>query len=152
MAETAAQMMKKVAEATLAQKAASTSSEKQSLDSSTVTVTESGSSSSSEIPPTFAEENRLTPEQLAEQEETLRAGIERGMEWFEEAKDADFYAGLTVKEKAFSRLLDPLVWSMREALVTFEHEDCEECKNRRETGGNSYGVVVAEMLLGRYDA
>lgn len=126
------------------------------MDSSTVTVTESGSSSSSspspEIPPTFAEENRLTPEQLAEQEETLRAGIERGMEWFEEAKDADFYAGLTVKEKAFSRLLDPLVWSMREALVTFEHEDCDECKNRRETGGNSYGLVVAEMLLGRYDA
>ena len=141
MAETVAQKMKKVAEA--AQKAASTSSEKQNLDSSTATVAENGS----ETPVIL-----LTPEQLAEQEATLRAGIERGMEWFEEAKDADFYAGLTEKEKAFSRLLDPLVWSMREALVTFEHEDCEECKNRREAGGNAYGVVVAEMLLGRYDA
>lgn len=113
-------------------------------------MTENGSSS--EIPPTFAEENRLTPEQLAEQEQTLRDGIERGMEWFEEAKDAEAYEAMSVKEKAFSRLLDPLVWSMREALITFEHEDCDECKNRRETGGNSYGVVVAEMLLGRYDA
>jgi hypothetical protein len=37
---------------------------------------------------------------------------------------------------------------MREALVTYEHEDCEDCKVRRETGGNGYGLAVADLLLG----
>lgn len=91
----------------------------------------------------------FTPEQLAEQEQTLRDGIALGVEWFEFAQVEINYLNMTEKEQTFSRLLDPLVWSMREALVTFEHEDCAECKVRRETGGNSYGLAVAELLLGR---
>lgn len=119
------------------------------MDSSTVTVTENGSSPSSEVPPTVAEENRLTPEQVAEHEQLLRDGIARGVEWFEFGQDEEQYNGMTEKEQTFTRLLDPMIWSLREALITYEHDDCDECKNRRETGGNSYALVIAEMLLGR---
>lgn len=90
---------------------------------------------------------QYTAEELAVQKELLENGIARGMEWFEEAKDGDVFAGMSRKEQAFSRLLDPMVWLMREALVTFEHDDCEECKVRRETGGNGLGLAIAEMLL-----
>lgn len=103
----------------------------------------------SEIPPTLAEQNPLSPEQVAEHEQLLRDGIARGMEWFEFAQVEENYLAMTEKEQVFSRLLDPMVWSMREALITYEHEDCDECKKRRETGGNSYALVIAEMLLGR---
>ena len=143
VAETVAQKMKKVAEA--AQKAASTSSEKPNLDSSTETLTENGS----EVSPTVAEENRLTPEQVAANEQSLRDGIARGIEWFEFGQDEEQYKGMTEKEQTFTRLLDPMIWSMREALITYEHDDCDECRNRRETGGNAYALVIADMLLGR---
>lgn len=122
---------------------------KPNLDSSTETPMENGSNPSPEIPPTVAEENPLTPEQVAEHEQLLRDGIDRGMEWFEFGQDEESYKSMTEKEKTFTRLLDPMVWSMREALITYEHEDCDECKKRRETGGNSYALVIAEMLLGR---
>ena len=92
-------------------------------------------------------EINYTPEQLAEQKELLERGIALGLEWFEEAKDAEAFEGFSRKEKAFSRLLDPMVWLMRDALITFEHEDCEECEVRRRTGGNGLGLAVAEMLL-----
>lgn len=88
-----------------------------------------------------------TQEQLDAQEQMLKDAIELGMQWFEEAKDFEAYSAMTAKEQRFSRLLDPLIWSMREALITYEHDDCEECKMRRETGGNGYGLAVAEMLL-----
>ena len=91
----------------------------------------------------------LTAEQLAYQEQSLKDGIELGVKWFAEAQDAEAYALMSEKEQTFSRLLDPLVWVMREALLTFEHEDCEDCRVRRESDGNSLGVSVAEMLLGR---
>lgn len=107
------------------------------------------SGSNSETPPTLAEENPYTPEQVAEHEQTIRDGIDRGVEWFEFAQVEENYLAMSEKEQVFSRLLDPLIWSMREALITYEHEDCDDCKKRRETGGNSYGLVVAEMLLGR---
>lgn len=90
----------------------------------------------------------FTEEQIAEQAELLRSAIELGMQWFEEAKDAEAFEAMTLKEQRFSQLLDPLIWSMREALITYEHEDCEDCKMRRETGGNGYGLAVADMLLG----
>lgn len=91
----------------------------------------------------------LTAEVLAEQEQTLRDGIERGVEWFEFAQVEENYFAMSEKEQTFSRLLDPLIWSMREALITYEHEDCDDCKTRREANGNQYGVAVAMMLLGR---
>ena len=92
-------------------------------------------------------EIQYTPEQLVEQEALLNRGIERGTQWFEDAKEADSFSAMSRKEQAFSRLLDPMVWLMREALVTFEHKDCEDCRVRRETGGNGLGVAIAEMLL-----
>ena len=138
--ETAAQKMARVAEAS--RKKSLESLAKQSEDISTETPTGIGSDVS-DVPVVI-----YTQEQLDEQEALLNAGIELGMKWFEEAKDFDAYSAMTQKEQRFSRLLDPLVWSMREALITYEHKDCEDCKIRRETGGNGYALAVAEMLLG----
>ena len=90
---------------------------------------------------------QYTAEQLEEQKALLERGIALGMEWFDEAKDGPTFERFSRKEQAFSRLLDPMVWVMRESLVTFEHDDCEECKVRRETGGNGLGLAIAEMLL-----
>lgn len=112
------------------------------MDSSIETPTENGSS------PESAPEILFTEEQIAEHAQMLRTAIDLGLEWFEEAKDAEAFEAMTLKEQRFSQLLDPLIWSMREALITYEHEDCEECKVRRETGGNGYGLAVADMLLG----
>lgn len=90
----------------------------------------------------------FTEEQIAEQRKLLETAIDYGVQWFEYAQDGANYALMSEKEQALSRLLDPLIWSMREALVTYEHEDCEDCKVRRETGGNGYGLAVADLLLG----
>lgn len=88
-----------------------------------------------------------TDEQLAEQKELLEKGIALGIQWFEDGRDGETFAGFSRKEQAFTRLLDPMLWLMREALVTFQHEDCEECEVRRRTGGNGLSLAIAEMML-----
>lgn len=93
-------------------------------------------------------EINYTAEQLAEQKDLLERAIARGMEWFGEGQDADAFAGMSRKEQAYTRHLDPLIWLMREALVTYDHEDCEDCRVRRETTtGNGLALAIAEMML-----
>lgn len=98
---------------------------------------------------TVAEENPLTEEALKMQEDSLNEGIARALEWFEFGQDEEQYKSMTEKEQTFTRLIDPMIWIMREALITFEHQDCDDCKKRRETGGNSLAVAISEMILGR---
>lgn len=95
------------------------------------------------------EQVMLTEEALKLQEESLNAGIARGVEWFEFGQDEESYKGMTEKEQIFTRLLDPMIWVMREALITYEHQDCEDCKTRRESNGNSLAVAISEMILGK---
>jgi hypothetical protein len=91
----------------------------------------------------------LTEEALKMQEDSLKEGIERALEWFEFGQDEESYKGMTEKEQTFTRLLDPMIWIMRESLITYEHEDCEDCKVRRESNGNSLAVAISEMILGK---
>lgn len=154
MAETVAQKMKKVAEAS--QRAASTSSEKLNLDSSTETATVTGTEVEVEVAEgeEIAEENQpilLTDEQIELQESALTDAIAKGMEWFEFGRDEEQYNSMTEKEQIFTRLLDPMIWLMREAEITYKErkDGCEECKVRVEGNGNSLAVAVAEMILGR---
>ena len=96
-----------------------------------------------ELPP-------LTEEQITAQKELLERGIARGMEWFEFGQDEEQYNSLTSKEQAFTRLLDPMVWMMREALISYQEraEGCEECTLRVEERGNGIQLAIAELLLG----
>lgn len=117
------------------------------MDSSTETPTENGSSGSVTVegPPAI----QLTQEQVDAHAELLREGIARGVEWFEFGLDEEQYNSMTEKEQTFTRLLDPMIWLMRESLISYDHDDCDECKVRRESGGNGLSVAIAEMLLGR---
>jgi len=92
---------------------------------------------------------RLTEEQIASNKAALEDAIEVAIQQFTFGKDEDNFNGMTEKEQTYTRLLDPLVWIMREALITYEHEDCDECRERRETDANNLGVAIAEMILGR---
>lgn len=92
---------------------------------------------------------QLSPEQVEADRAVLEEAIAVGMEQFEFGKDEESFLGMTEKEQTYTRLLDPMIWIMREALITYEHEDCEECKVRRETGGNGLAVAIGAMLLGR---
>lgn len=96
-----------------------------------------------ELPP-------LTEEQITAQKELLERGIARGMEWFEFGQDEEQYNSLTEKEQSFTRLLDPMVWMMREALISYQEraEGCEECTLRVEERGNGIQLAIAELLLG----
>ena len=95
-----------------------------------------------ELPP-------LTEEEITAQKELLERGIERGMEWFEFGQDAESFESMTVKEKSLTRLLDPMVWMMREALISYQErsEGCEECTKRVEERGNGIQLAIAELLL-----
>lgn len=72
------------------------------------------------------------------------------MEWFEFGQDEESFAGMTEKEQTFTRLLDPLVWIMRESLISYKErsEGCEECTKRVESRGNGLALTVADMMLG----
>lgn len=94
------------------------------------------------------EEVLLTQDVIDMQHEILTRGIARGVELFEFGLDDEQFASMTEKEQVFTRLLDPLLWVMRESIISYEHGDCEDCKNRRERDGNSLGVAIAAMLIG----
>lgn len=96
-----------------------------------------------ELPP-------LTEEQITAQKELLERGIARGMEWFEFGQDEEQYNSMTEKEQSFTRLLDPMVWMMREALISYQErtDGCEECTLRVEERGNGIQLAIAELLLG----
>ena len=96
-----------------------------------------------ELPP-------LAEEQITAQKELLERGIARGMEWFEFGQDEAAYNSMTEKEQSFTRLLDPMVWMMREALISYQErtEGCEECTLRVEERGNGIQLAIAELLLG----
>jgi hypothetical protein len=70
---------------------------------------------------------------------------------FEYGQDGANYALMSEKEQTFTRLLDPLVWIMREALISYEEREtgCEECTVRVESGNNGLAVATAELMLGR---
>lgn len=118
-----------------------------SLTESSVTVE---SSVETEETPVQAELPPLTEEEITAQKELLEAGIARGMEWFEQGKGEADFAAMTEKEQSFTRLLDPIVWMMREALISYEERStgCEECTKRVESRGNGIQLAMAEMLLG----
>ena len=103
--------------------------------------------STPELPP-------LTEEDIAAQKDLLERGIARGMEWFEFGRDEEQYNSMTEKEQAFTRLLDPMMWLMREALISYteREEGCEECTLRVENRGNGLQLAVADLLLGVDDA
>lgn len=129
------------------------------MDSSTETVTENGSNTEAvEVEVAEGEEiageNQLislTDEQIDAQESALTEAIAKGIEWFEFGQDEEQYNSMTEKEQTFTRLLDPMIWLMREAEITYKErkQDCEECKVRVERNGNSLAVAIAEMILGR---
>ena len=120
-----------------------------SLTESSVTV-DSTVDSTAEETPVQPELPPLTEEQIAEQKALLERGIARGMEWFEFGQDEEQYNSLTEKEQSFTRLLDPMVWMMREALISYQEraEGCEECTKRVEERGNGIQLAIAELLLG----
>lgn len=93
---------------------------------------------------------RLTPEQVANNKAALEDAVEIAIQQFIHAQDEEVFAGLSDMEKAYIKLLDPLVWIMREALPSYEHEDCDACRDRRETDANNLSVSIAEMILGRF--
>lgn len=93
----------------------------------------------------------LTAEQIAEREALLRAGIAQAVEWFEAAQslEAEELEALGAEQLAYRKLLDPVIWLMREALVSYEHLDCEECTLRRsDAGSNSLALALAGMVTG----
>lgn len=95
-----------------------------------------------ELPP-------LTEEEITAQKELLERAISLGMEWFEDGKEEADFLAMTDKEQSFTRLLDPIVWMMREALISYEEREggCEECTVRIEERGNGIQLAMAEMLL-----
>jgi hypothetical protein len=116
------------------------------LVSSDETLTESGASSNSNsnsVPsePVSAEEQVL-------QAELLRSGIERGVSYVEAASVEGAFAEMSSTEQVFIQLLDPLIWLMRESLISYEHADCEDCAARVNSGGNGLALAIAGMLLG----
>lgn len=93
---------------------------------------------------------RLTPEQVENNKAALEDAIEVAIQQFSHAQDEEVFAGMSDVEKSYIKLLDPLVWIMRESLQTYEHEDCDTCRERRETDANNLAVDVAEKILGRF--
>ena len=95
-----------------------------------------------ELPP-------LTEDEITAQKELLERGIELGMKWFEFGQDEEQFKGMTEKEQVFTRLLDPMVWLMREAHISYvERADgCEDCTGRVERRENGLQLAIAEMLL-----
>lgn len=92
---------------------------------------------------------RLDPEQVEANHKILEEAIEYAVQQFVFGQDEENFVGMSEKEQAYTRLLDPMVWIMREALITYEHEDCEDCRERRETDANNLGIAIAQMILGR---
>lgn len=90
---------------------------------------------------------RLTPEQVLNNQTALEDAIELAIQQFVKGQDPEVLAAMSDKEKAYTQLLDPLVWVMREFLETYMH-DCADCIERRETDGNNLGVAIAEIILG----
>jgi hypothetical protein len=95
-----------------------------------------------ELPP-------LTEEEITAQKELLEKGIELAMEWFEYGQDANAFEAMSEKEQALTRLLDPMAWMMREALISYTERSggCEECTVRVESRNNELQLSIADMLL-----
>lgn len=91
-----------------------------------------------ELPP-------LTDEEIEEQHQLLTKGISVAEAWFEEALTPGVFETMTDKEKKFSRVLDPLLWIMREAALSYEH-DCEDCRIRIQSRQNGLPLALADML------
>ena len=117
----------------------------------TVSSTESSSTETLEINKPPLEPVKLTEEQIAAQKAVLEEAIALGVEMFEFGQDEESYKGMTEKEQTFTRLLDPMIWIMREALISYEEREggCEECTVRVESGNNGLAVATAELMLGR---
>lgn len=103
----------------------------------------------SEATTEVVEAPRLTAEQVEANRKSLEDAIEVAIQQFTFGQDEENFKGMTEKEQVYTRLLDPMVWIMRESLITYEHEDCDECRERRETDANNLGIAIAEMILGR---
>jgi hypothetical protein len=117
----------------------------------TTSSTESSSTETLEINKPPLEPVKLTEEQIAAQKAALEEAIALGVEMFEFGQDEESYKGMTEKEQTFTRLLDPMIWIMREALISYEEREggCEECTVRVESGNNGLAVATAELMLGR---
>ena len=91
------------------------------------------------------EREPLTEEEIELQHQLLLEGIAKAESWFEEAKAPDAFASYSEKEKKLSRVLDPILWLLREANIAYEH-DCEECSARIQARGNGLALALADML------
>lgn len=96
------------------------------------------SEETSELPP-------LTPEEIEEQHQLLKSGISTAEKWFEEALTPGAFETYSTKEKKFSRVLDPILWLMREAAISYEHE-CDACSDRIQARQNGLALALADML------
>ena len=90
-----------------------------------------------------------TEEEIAFQKEMLERGIEKSIEWFTYGQEAENFEAMSRKEKAFTRLLDPMVWLMKDGLIAYvEREDgCEECTMRINERQLGLPLALAEMVL-----
>lgn len=87
----------------------------------------------------------LTAEEVEEQHQLLLAGITVAEDWFKEALTPGAFEGYSDKEKKFSRVLDPILWLMREAALSYEHE-CDDCSARIQARQNGLALTLADML------
>jgi hypothetical protein len=101
------------------------------------------------VEPELPELPPLTEEEITAQKELLEKGIELAVEWFEYGQDAEAFEAMSKKEQALTRLLDPMAWMMREALISYTErsEGCEECTVRVESRNNGLQLAIADMLL-----
>ena len=117
----------------------STSSLRQPSDSSAEESTESGPSVPSSTP---------SEEELLWQAETLRKAIELSVGWVEEANSDGALAEMPPREQILMKLQAPLMWVLQEALISYDHENCDDCKLRRESNGNNLALAIAVTVLG----
>lgn len=87
----------------------------------------------------------LTPEEVEKQHQLLLSGIAVAEEWFNEALSPGNFESYSDKEKKLSRVLDPILWLMREAALSYEHE-CEDCSARIQARQNGLALTLADML------
>lgn len=87
--------------------------------------------------------------EIAKQKKLLEDAIELASGWFETDGSAEVFDTLEGKARTLALLLDPLIWTMREALITYEEREtgCEECTARIDRWGNNFALTIAVRFL-----
>lgn len=100
------------------------------------------------------EEEEQLPEppdeaEVAKQKKLLEDAIERAGEWFDGYNSAEVFETLEGPEKTLALLLDPLIWVMRDALVSYEEREqgCEDCTRKIDMWANNFALTIAVRIL-----